>query len=137
MTEPTRRLLGQGARFVLVGSAVTAGNFVVYWLLRTTLAPVPANLVATAVTTFAGTELHRRFTFPDTTAVPGRKTVQNLASWVWSSGATSAGLLVLPLLVPDPGPLLEGLAVVLIGTTGGIGRFAALRWWVLPVRDPA
>ncbi|WP_410621284.1 hypothetical protein [Amycolatopsis sp. cmx-8-4] len=68
--------------------------------------------------------------------MPGRKTVQNLASWAWSSGATSVGLLVLPLLVPEPGPLLEGLAVVLIGTTGGIGRFAAPRWWVLPVRRP-
>jgi putative flippase GtrA len=137
MTDRTRRLLRQGARFTLVGSAVTGGNFVVYWLLRTTLTPVAANLVANAVTTLAGTELHRRFTFAGATAVPGRKTVQNLASWVWSSGATSAGLLVLPLLVPEPGTLLEGLVVVLISTAGGIGRFAALRWWVLPVRRPA
>jgi putative flippase GtrA len=141
MTDPvrpngtsTRQLVLQGAKFVLVGSAGTAGTFAVYWTLRTVLDPVVANLLANAVTTVAGTELHRRFTFSRATAIPGRKAVQNLASWAWSSGATSAGLLVLPLIVPRPGALPESLAILLVSTLGGAGRFAALRWWVLPAR---
>ncbi|MEA5365364.1 GtrA family protein [Amycolatopsis sp., V23-08] len=126
-----RQLVLQGAKFVLAGSTATAGTFAVYWTLRTVLAPVVATLLANAVTTVAGTELHRRFTFSRASAVPARKAVQNLASWAWSSGATSAGLLVLPLIVPRPGVLPETLAILVLSAVGGAGRFAALRWWVL------
>jgi putative flippase GtrA len=141
MTDPaphngtaTQRLVLQGAKFALVGSVATAGTFALYWTLRTVLHPVVATLLANAVTTVAGTELHRRFTFSRARAVPGRTAVQNLASWAWSSGSTSAGLLLLPLIVPRPGAVPESLAILVVTAVGGAGRFAALRWWVLPAR---
>jgi putative flippase GtrA len=130
-------LLHQSVRFVLVGGAATAGCMALYAALRQVLPLTIADLLAIAVTTFLGSEMHRRVTFSGQRAVGARMVVQNLASFAWSSVSTSTGLLVLDTLVPGATVAEEVAALLAMSAIGGTARFLALRFWVLRPRRPS
>lgn len=121
----------QIARFVVVGTSFTLLYFGLYAVLRIGLAAVPANLIASLVTTVIGSEAHRRVTFDGRPSRRLRMVVQNLATWSWYGGTTSLGLFSLELFVASPSYAQETAAILSITAVGGIARFAALRWWVL------
>jgi putative flippase GtrA len=129
-----RELVAQIARFVLVGVVSTGATFVLYGVVRFVFSPVPATLLANAVTTVLAAELHRRITFSGATASGKRMAVQNFVSWAWSSGSTSIGLVVLGAVVAEPTYFQETTVMVVMSAVGGGVRFIALRWWVLVSR---
>lgn len=123
-------LLGQAVRFAAVGTASTAASLLLFALMRPALPAVLANLLAIALTTVIGSEVHRRVTFAAVGVARGRMLAQNVASWAWASGATTVGLLLVDAVVVDPSAAQETAALVAMTVVGGVARFAVLRWWV-------
>ncbi len=132
---PLRRfgyeIVRQAVRFVLVGTTFTLLYFALYGALRLVLPAVAANLLASLVTTIAGSEAHRRVTFDGRPSRRRRMVVQNVATWAWYGGTTSMGLLLLGLWTAEPTYAQEAATMLVITAVGGIARFVVLRWWVL------
>ncbi|MFW3171751.1 GtrA family protein [Geodermatophilus sp. CPCC 206100] len=132
-------MLGQFARFVLVGGVTT----VVYALLFITLRALgylPAHLIATAASTALANELHRRLTFR-----AGERVHWFTAQWeaggitVIGLFATSAALGVLDSTVGSVSIYVQVSCVVAVTGLIGLMRFIALRWIfrATPAVDPA
>ena len=120
-------------RFTAVGGAGTLLNAAIFLLLRTWWDTLPANLAALVLSTAIGTELNRHFTF----AAPRgshrwRAHVQNGGTVLFYAFYSSAVLLALGLLVTDPSPVLESVAVAVASVLGGLLRFLVMRYWVFP-----
>ncbi len=124
-------LATQLARYAVVGGLGTVANAVLFLVLRTWWETLLANLVALVLSTLLSTEINRRFTFG---AVPSahrwRTYVQNGATVVFYAVYSSAVLITLALLVEEPSPALQSLAVAVASVFGGIGRYLVLRFWV-------
>jgi putative flippase GtrA len=135
-------LVVQLVDYAVVGGIGTAVNASAFLLLRTGLDTVPANLVALLVSTAVSTEANRRFTFGGGVGHPWRAHVQIGGTVLFYAFYSSAVLLILELLVADPTPVQESLAVAAASLLGGIGRFLVMRYWVFstsgtPVAHPA
>ncbi|WP_158840882.1 GtrA family protein [Saccharothrix deserti] len=127
-------VLGQAAKFASVGAVSTLASIAIYAALRGWLSPMTANVVAVTVTTVAGSELHRRFTFGGARAAGGRMLVQNVVSGVWACSSSSLGLFLVASLVATPTVDQESAVLLAMSVIGGLARFAALRLWVFGVR---
>jgi putative flippase GtrA len=136
-------LLVQAVRYTLLGAAGTAANALVFLVLRTWLAAVPANLIALVLSTALSTELNRRFTFGGAQPHHWRNTVQNGGTVLFYAFYSSGVLLLLGDLVDSPSPALESLVVATASVLGGAIRFLVMRQWVFaddphahPENDP-
>jgi putative flippase GtrA len=131
-------VLGQFARFVLVGGSTT----LVYAALFVTLGGLgylPAHVIATAASTVLANEMHRRLTFR----------AEERVHWFtaqWEAGgvsvlglaATSAALGVLDSTVGSASVVLQVSLVMAVTGLIGLMRFIALRWlFRSPVSDSA
>lgn len=126
----------QLARYAVVGVAGTAVSTVLYLVFRTWWDAVPANLAALVLSTVAGTEANRRFTFGGAVVDRSREYVQNAATVVFYAFYGSAVLLLLQQVVVEPTAVQESLAVAGASVLGGLVRFLVLRNWVFG-RAPA
>ena len=125
--------LVQLIRFTAVGGAGTLLNAAIFLLLRTWWETLPANLAALVLSTAIGTELNRHFTFSASRGSHRwRAHVQNGGTVLFYAFYSSAVLLALGLLVTDPSPVLESVAVAVASVLGGLLRFLVMRYWVFP-----
>ncbi|ONI85701.1 hypothetical protein ALI22I_28485 [Saccharothrix sp. ALI-22-I] len=124
-------LLGQAAKFASVGAVSTLASIAIYAALRGWMPAMTANVVAVTVTTVAGSELHRRFTFGGAhAAAGGRMLTQNVISGLWACTSSSLGLYLVASLVVTPTVDQESAVLLAMSVIGGLVRFAALRLWV-------
>jgi putative flippase GtrA len=132
-------LLVQVGHYALVGGLGTVVNAAIFLTVRNGLDAVPANLVALVLSTAVSTEVNRRFTFGGGTAHRWRAQVQIGGTVLFYAFYSSAVLVVLELMVDDPSPVQESLAVATASLLGGIGRFLVMRYWVFdgPALHPA
>lgn len=120
----------QAIRYMIVGGTSVLANALVYLLLRVWWDMLPANLTALLFSTLVSTEINRRFTFGDAPTSPWRSGVQNVGTFVFYAGYSSAVLFLLTALVDDPTPMMEAVAVAAASVLGGTARFLLLRHWV-------
>ena len=123
-------LATQLVRYAAVGGLGTAANAVIFLLLRTWWEALLANLVALVLSTLLSTEINRRFTFGTAPVHRWRTYVQTGGTVVFYAVYSSAVLITLALLVDEPGPALQTLAVAAASVVGGVGRYLVLRFWV-------
>jgi putative flippase GtrA len=128
-------LLVQLSRYAMVGGLGTAVNAAIFLMIRPWWEAVPANLVALVLSTAVSTEVNRRFTFGGSMAHRWRTYVQNGGTVAFYGCYSSAVLLVLGLVIDDPSPWQESLAVATASVLGGCGRFLVLRYWVFDDQD--
>lgn len=121
----------QAARYTIVGALGTAANAVIFLALRTWWEALAANLAALVLSTLLSTEVNRRFTFQGAaSAHRWRTSVQNGGTVVFYAFYSSAVLISLALVVDDPSPWLQSVAVAAASVIGGAARFLLLRYWV-------
>jgi putative flippase GtrA len=116
--------------FAVIGVISTLANLALYGVFRLWWPVLVANLIALVITTLFNTEANRRFTFTARNTARGRTHLQGFVVFGLYYAFTSAALLVLPAIYPDPPRALE--LVVLLGSSalGTVGRFFLLRSWV-------
>ncbi|MEU4744901.1 bifunctional glycosyltransferase family 2/GtrA family protein [Actinosynnema sp. NPDC023658] len=121
--------------FAAIGTISTAANLALYGVFRTWWPVLVANLAALVITTLFNTEANRRYTFAARDKARGKSHVQGFVVFGLYYAFTSAALLVLYRLAPEPGRALE-LAVLLASSVlGTAGRFLLLRGWVFRRND--
>jgi len=123
-------------RYLLVGALATALSAGLFYLLRTSWAPLPSSLLAVAASTVVSTEANRRFTFAAAGVRTWRMHVQGAGTVVFYVSYGAAVLTVLPALVTDPTPLQETYALAAASVLGGASRFLLLRNWVFAPSAP-
>jgi putative flippase GtrA len=125
----TRWQLLSFAAIGLVSTALTAG---LYALLRGSMAPLTANLVALTVMTLLNTEANRRLTFlgSGASAATARVHAQGLVVFGLYYAFTSGALLLLDALAPGAGRMVEVAVLITASAVGTLGRFVVLRHWV-------
>lgn len=121
------RLVWQLVCFAAVGVASTAGQALLYWLLRAWWPPAAANFVSLLALTLLNTEANRRLTFRHSTAGAGRAHLGAGGLFLVGYLITSAAVLIFRDAVPDasPGDETLVLAVASVLVTGI--RFLVLR----------
>ena len=116
--------------FAIVGLISTGANLALYSLFRLWWPVLLANLAALVITTLFNTEANRRFTFAARDTTRNKAHLQGFVVFGLYYAFTSAALLVLHQVDPDPSRVLE-LAVLLASSVlGTAGRFFLLRSWV-------
>jgi putative flippase GtrA len=121
----------QLARYTVVGGLGTVANAMVFLALRTWWEALAANFVALVLSTLLSTEINRRFTFQASASTHRWRTyVQNGGTVVFYAFYSSAVLITLALVVDEPSPWLQALAVSAASVLGGFARFLVLRYWV-------
>lgn len=128
-------VLGQAARFVLVGGVSTGLNALLFLALRAHLDAVPASAVSLVLSTAFSTEAHRRFTFGATGARSWRLHAQSVGTVVFYAWYSATVLVILHALVAGPTPLQESLSIAAASVLGGLSRFLLLRAWVFVPRS--
>jgi putative flippase GtrA len=123
-------MVGQLARFGIVGVVSTLAYVVLFAALRTTTGSQTANLVALLLTAIANTAVNRRFTFRVASGNPIRHQMQGLAVFLLALAVTSGSLALLTTLVAAPSRGLELAVVVLANALATLLRFVLLRSWV-------
>ncbi|MET8977938.1 glycosyltransferase family 39 protein [Streptomyces sp. NPDC004539] len=121
------RLTWEIVCFAAVGIASTAGQALLYWMLRTWWPPATANFASLLVLTLLNTEANRRLTFRHSTAGAGRAHLGAGALFLLGYLVTSAAVLVYRDAVPGASAGAETvvLAVASVLVTGV--RFLVLR----------
>ena len=121
----------QAARYAVVGALGTLANALVFLALRTWWEALAANLAALVLSTLVSTEVNRRFTFQGAASAHRWRTyVQNGGTVVFYAFYSSAVLVGLAMVVDDPSPWLQSVAVAAASVLGGAVRFLLLRYWV-------
>src|SRR4051812_48530571 len=131
-------LLGQLARFAVIGVVCTLASLLLYVLLRGELGAFGANLLALVVTAVANTAANRRLTF----GVRGRAgaathQLQGLLVFGLGLACTSGALAALGAWLPDASRLVEILALVAANAVATALRFVAFRSWIFRAHRPA
>jgi putative flippase GtrA len=116
--------------FAAIGILSTAATLLLYSFFRATMDPLGANLVALMITTLLNTEANRRFTFLGARGSSGRVHMQGLIVFGLYYAFTSAALLILHAIVPEPSRWLELGVLLASSLLGTAGRFVLLRTWV-------
>ncbi|BCL28642.1 glycosyltransferase [Streptomyces aurantiacus] len=113
--------------FIAIGVVSTAGQALLYWLLRGWWTPAVANLVSLFVLTVLNTEANRRLTFRHSSTAPTRAHLGAGGLFVLGYLVTSGAVLWFKWLDPGASPAAETavLAAASVAVTGV--RFAALR----------
>ena len=132
-TAPAGRalLIGQLARFVVIGVASTAAYILLYLLLRDGLAAQPANAASLLITAVANIAANRRFTFGIRgRAHAARHQVRGLIAFGITLALTSGALDALHAAVPHASRATEVAVLVLANLIATIVRFGLYRGWV-------
>ncbi len=137
----SRGLVGQLARFALVGVASTLAYAALFWVLRAGMGAQWANALALLLTASGNTAANRWFTF----GVRGRlgrvrHQAQGLLVFALGLAVTSGSLVVLHALAPDTTRMVELAVLTVANVVATLGRFLLLRGWVFArprVRVPA
>jgi putative flippase GtrA len=124
-------LPGQLVRFGAIGVASTLAYAVLYLLLRGTVGPYAANLLALVVTAIGNTAANRRLTF----GVRGSSGVathqlQGLIVFGMGLAITSGALAALHMWVPDASHAVELLVLIAANALATLLRFVAYRSWI-------
>ncbi|WP_229858390.1 GtrA family protein [Streptomyces poonensis] len=122
------------ACFVAIGIASTAGQALLYWLLRGWWPPAVANLVSLVVLTVLNTEANRRLTFRHTTASPARAHLGAGALFVLGYLMTSGAVLWFKNADPQASPAAETLVLACASVVVTALRFTVLRTSVFRAR---
>jgi putative flippase GtrA len=132
-------LVGQLARFAVIGVLSTLAYVVLFLLLRGPMTAQAANLFALLVTAVANTAANRRLTF----GIRGsrgaaRSQVQGLIVFGIGLGLTSGTLLALNAVLPGASHVVELLLLVAANALATLVRFVLFRGWVFRsrVRSP-
>ena len=120
--------------FAGIGVVSTIANLALYAMFRTMWPVLAANLAALIITTLFNTEANRRLTFAGRRTSTGRVHVQGLAVFGLYYLFTSAALLLLHAIEPDPARAVELTVLGAASVLGTVGRFLLLRGWVF--RNP-
>lgn len=124
-----RGLVGQLARFCVVGVASTVAFAVLFLALHSFLGAQISNLVALAITAVLNTAANRRFSF----GVRGRDNALRhqlfglgvfLLGWLVTAGS----LLLLHTVAPDATKHIELIILVIANLVATLTRFVGLRW---------
>lgn len=113
--------------FVAIGVASTAGQALLYWLLRDWWSPVVANLVSLVVPTLLNTEANRRLTFRYTTASPARAHLGAGVLFVVGYLVTSGAVLWFKSGHPQASSAAETLVLACASVVVTAIRFTVLR----------
>lgn len=127
-------LVEHAAWYVVAGVSSTLLQGLLFLLLRGPMGSMPANVVATVMTTLANTEFHRRVTFANSASSPFRRHLQSALTLLFYATYGSVALLALRALVGTPSAATEAVALMAGSTVGGVSRFVLLRWWVFAKR---
>ena len=128
---PRGRLVGQLARFMVVGAASTVAYVALFLLLRGGLGAQGANAVSLLVTAVASTAVNRRVTFGIRgRARAGRHQVRGLIAFGIGLAMTSGALAVLHHADPRPAQATEVSALIAANLLATIVRFGLYRSWV-------
>jgi putative flippase GtrA len=128
---PRRTLAAQVRRFAVIGVASTAAWAIIYLLLRGALTSLPANAIALVVTAIGNTAANRRLTF----GVRGRQSLlrdhaAGLAAFGLALGLTSGAVLLLDVLAPHAGRIVEVGVLTVANLVATAARFVLLRTWI-------
>jgi len=124
-------LIGQLARFAVIGVASTAAYILLYLLLHDVLAAQPANAASLLITAVANTTANRRFTFGIRgRAHAARHQVRGLIAFGITLVLTSGALDALHAAVPHASRATEVAVLVLANLIATIVRFGLYRGWV-------
>jgi putative flippase GtrA len=137
-------LVGQFARFAVIGVLSTVAYLLLFVLLRDPLGAQAANLTALLLTAIANTAANRRHTF----GIRGRDGaalahVQGLAVFSLGLALTSGSLALLQALAPTASRPTELLLLVAANAVATVVRFLLFRGWIFRSRratapaDPA
>ncbi|MFM9442305.1 glycosyltransferase [Streptomyces acidiscabies] len=121
------RLTWQIACFAMIGVASTAGQALLYWLLRGWWPPAAANFVSLLVLTLLNTEANRRLTFRHSTAGAGRAHLGAGVLFVVGYLATSGAVLIFRDAAPDASTGAETLVLAAASVLVTGIRFLVLR----------
>jgi putative flippase GtrA len=118
-------LRSQFVRFAAVGMANTALSLAVYLAFRTVVSATTANLLATLLTTIAGTSANGKVTFGSTV---------HMRHHVKSMAVTGLGIVIttgaVDMLGTGAGQLAEAAVLIAASAVAGIVRFVLMRHWV-------
>ncbi|NDZ95758.1 bifunctional glycosyltransferase family 2/GtrA family protein [Streptomyces sp. SID6673] len=122
-------LVGQLARFCVIGVASTIAYAVLYLLLHSFLGAQVSNFVALAITAVLNTAANRRFSF----GIQGREgavrhQLFGLGVFVFGWLVTSGALVALHAFAPDSTKHLELVVLVVANLVATMTRFVGLRW---------
>ncbi|MEZ7005140.1 GtrA family protein [Streptomyces sp. AD55] len=121
--------------FVVIGVASTAGQAVLYWLLRAWWPPAAANLASLLVLTVLNTEANRRLTFRHAEASAARAHLGAGGLFLLGLLVTSGAVLAFRYAVPEASPAAEALVLAVTSVLVTVVRFTVLRLAVF--RGPA
>ncbi|MFI6787951.1 glycosyltransferase [Nonomuraea sp. NPDC050383] len=113
--------------FVIIGVLSTAGQALLYWLLRTWWPPVLANLASLVVLTVLNTEANRRLTFRWSGTGAGRAHLGAGALFLLGYVVTSAAVLLFREVQPEASAAAETLVLTASSVLVTIVRFVVLR----------
>ncbi|MEE3849773.1 bifunctional glycosyltransferase family 2/GtrA family protein [Gordonia sp. LSe1-13] len=122
-------LIGQLARFCVIGVASTAAYAILYLLLHAFLGAQVSNFVALAITAVLNTAANRRFSF----GVSGRDGMLRhhffgLGVFAFGWAVTAGSLIVLHGVAPGASKHVELAVLVVANLVATITRFVGLRW---------
>lgn len=120
------RWVRQLVTFAAVGAANTGLCLALYVLLRAPFAPPVANVVATVLTTLAGTVANGRLTFGVAGEIGTRAHVKGLLTTVFCLAITTAAVSTFG----EGGLATELLVLVTATAVAGCVRFLLYRHWV-------
>jgi glycosyltransferase involved in cell wall biosynthesis len=121
--------------FAVIGVLSTAANLALYGVFRLWWPTLLANLAALILTTLFNTEANRRFTFTSAAKSGRRIHLQGLAVFGLYYAFTSAALVALDGIEPNPDRSLELVVLLVASVLGTAGRFLLLRTWVFHARN--
>ncbi len=122
-------LIGQLARFAVVGVASTIAYAVLYLMLHAVLGAQVSNFVALAITAVLNTAANRRFSF----GISGREgavrhQLFGLGVFVFGWAVTAGSLVLLHSVAPDATKHVELAVLVVANLVATLTRFIGLRW---------
>ncbi|BDH05216.1 MULTISPECIES: GtrA family protein [Streptomyces] len=127
-TGPGRATLpAQAGWFVVIGVASTAGQALLYWLLRHGASPPVANLASLAVITVLNTEANRRLTFRGSPVGVLRAQLAAGALFVLAYLVTTGLVLLFRHVRPHASPAAETCVLVAGFALVTVLRFTVLR----------
>lgn len=131
-------IVGQLARFAVIGVVSTLAYALLYWVLRTGMGAQWANAVALLLTALGNTAANRLFTF-GVRGRPGRLRHQAQGLVVFALGlAVTAGCLVgLEALAPQASRGVELVVLTAANVVATLLRFLLFRGWVFAGRTPS
>ncbi|WP_406442318.1 GtrA family protein [Streptomyces sp. NBC_00631] len=120
-------LTGQVGWFAVIGVASTAGQALLYWVLRHWSPPLVADLASLGVVTVLNTEANRRLTFRGSPVRAARAHLAAGVLFVLAYVVTSGALLLFLHYRPTASPAQEALVLVPGFALVTVVRFTLLR----------